>query len=101
MHNAIKLAAVCAALLPFAAFAGNKANPDAIELAPLPVPVQFKADIDKPIAFDASTTVAVDCLDAEGAEWLKRHFSEWYGKDAPKVASVDVAVDSLQRTEFG
>ena len=85
MHNAIKLAAVCAALLPFAAFAGNKANPDAIELAPLPVPVQFKADIDKPVAFDASTTVVVDCPDAEGAEWLKRHFSEWYGKDAPKV----------------
>ena len=73
MHNAIKLAAVCAALLPFAAFAGNKANPDAIELAPLPVPVEFKTDIDKPVAFDALTTVVVDCPDAEGAEWLKRH----------------------------
>ena len=87
MHNAIKLAVVCAALLPFAAFAGNKANPDAIELAPLPMPVEFKTDIDKPVAFDASTTVVVDCPDAEGAEWLKHHFSEWYGKDAPKVIS--------------
>lgn len=85
MHNAIKFAAVCAALLPFAAFAGNKANPDAIELAPLPMPVQFKADIDKPVDFDASTTVAVDCPDKGAAEWLSRHFADWYGADAPKV----------------
>lgn len=85
MHNAIKFAAVCTALLPFAAFAGNKANPDAIELAPLPMPVQFKADIDKPVDFDASTTVAVDCPDKGAAEWLSRHFADWYGADAPKV----------------
>ena len=85
MHNAIKIAAVCTALLPFAAFSGNKANPDAIELAPLPMPVQFKADIDKPVDFDASTTVAVDCPDKGATEWLSRHFADWYGADAPKV----------------
>ena len=29
--------------------AGNKANPDAIELSPLPMPVEFKSDIDSPV----------------------------------------------------
>ncbi|MBQ1569384.1 MAG: hypothetical protein IIZ70_05765, partial [Kiritimatiellae bacterium] len=61
------------------AFAGNKANPDAIELSPLPVPVAFKCDMDRPVAFDASTTVALECPGAEGAEWLASHFKEWYG----------------------
>ena len=31
----------------------NGANPDAIELAPLPVPVSFRSDMDDPVAFDA------------------------------------------------
>ena len=30
-----------------AVFAGNEANPDAIELAPLPLPVEFKSDMDR------------------------------------------------------
>ena len=29
--------------------AGNKANPDAIELVPLPKPVEFKSNIDSPV----------------------------------------------------
>ena len=40
------LAAVAAMLLaPGTAAAGNAANPDAIELAPLPLPVEFKSDV--------------------------------------------------------
>ena len=78
-----------------AVFAGNEANPDAIELAPLPMPVEFKSDMDSPVAFDASTTVVVDCPDAKGAEWLAAHFREWYGKDAPKVVSNVAGVEML------
>ena len=74
-----------------AVFAGNEANPDAIELAPLPMPVEFKSDMDSPVAFDASTTVALDCPDAKGAEWLAAHFREWYGKDAPKVVAANLS----------
>ena len=68
------------------AFAGNAANPDAVELAPLPMPVEFKCDMDGPVAFDASTTVVVDCPDVKGAEWLASHLKEWYGDQSPKVA---------------
>ena len=73
------------AVVAMSACAGNAANPDALELAPLPMPVEFKSDMDSPVAFDASTTVVVDCPDAAGAEWLASHFAEWYGKTAPKV----------------
>ena len=78
------LASIAIAL---SAFAGNEANPDALELAPLPMPVEFKSDMDKPVPFDASTTVTVQCPDKAAADWLSRHFAEWYGKDAPKVVA--------------
>ena len=71
--------------IALSALAGNEANPDAVELAPLPLPVEFKSDMDKPVPFDASTTVTVQCPDNDAAGWLSRHFAEWYGKDAPKV----------------
>ena len=51
-------------LVSFLAVAGNEANPDAVELAPLPVPVEFVRDMDKPVAFDATATVTVECPDA-------------------------------------
>ena len=68
-----------------ATFAGNEANPDAVELAPIPVPMEFSSDMDKPVAFDATATVTVTCPDVGAAAWLVRHFSDWYGKQAPKV----------------
>ncbi|MBQ1345759.1 MAG: hypothetical protein IIY62_05290 [Kiritimatiellae bacterium] len=51
----------CLALVAIAlsSLAGNEANPDALELAPLPLPVELQSDMDKPVAFDASTTVWV------------------------------------------
>ena len=73
--------------LALPASAGNAANPDALELAPLPMPVEFKSDMDKPVAFDASTTVVVDCPDEAAAGWLASHLKEWYGKSAPKAVS--------------
>ena len=73
--------------LVVSAVAGNEANPDAIELAPLPLPVEFKSDMDKPVAFDATTTVTVDCPEAGAVDWLARHFVEWYGPQAPKVVA--------------
>ena len=51
---------LAAAMVAVTAAAGNEANPDAIELAPLPMPVEFKSDMDIPVAFDSTTTVVVD-----------------------------------------
>ena len=59
--------------------AGNDANPDAIELVPLPQPVEFKSDIDRPVAFDETVRVTVDCPDESAAAWLDAHLKEWYG----------------------
>ena len=78
-------ASLASILLPLAASAGNAANPDALELAPLPMPVEFKSDMDRPVAFDASTTVVVDCPDEAAAGWLASHLKEWYGDQAPGV----------------
>ncbi len=85
MKNAIILAVL--SVTAVSVFAGNKTNPDAIELAPIPVPREFKSDIDNPVAFDSTVTLAVDCPDANGVKWLADHFIKWYGKDAPKVES--------------
>jgi len=73
--------------VPFVLFAGNAANPNACELSPIPLPLEFKSDMDRPLAFDASTTITLDCPDAVGAKWLADHFKAWYGKNAPKVVS--------------
>lgn len=67
--------------------AGNAANPNAIELAPIPLPAAFTADMDRPVAFDAATAVTVDCPDAAGVAWLNRHFAAWFGAAAPKAAA--------------
>ena len=73
--------------------AGNKANPDAIELSPLPMPVEFKSDIDSPVPFDAGTTVTVDCPDASAVAWLGSHFKEWYADQSPKAVAGSVSLE--------
>ena len=65
----------------------NSANPTAIELMPLPTPRAFESDMDSPVPFDATTTVAVDCPDAEAAPWLSRHFAKWFGDQVPRVVA--------------
>ena len=71
-----------------AAFAaGNAANPDAISLEPIPAPVEMKVDMDAPVAFDATTTVTLDCPDAAATKWLSDHLAAWYGAFAPKVVA--------------
>lgn len=67
--------------------AGNAANPDAIELEPMPRPVEISSDMDAPVPFDEKTTVTVDCPDAAATAWLASHFRDWYGAFAPKVAA--------------
>ena len=59
-----------AGLFALSAVAGNEANPDAIELAPLPLPVEFKSDMDKPVAFDASTTVVVRSVSPQSRQTM-------------------------------
>ena len=41
--------AVAAAAALNSAIAGNDLNPDSLELLPLPAPVEFKSDIDRPV----------------------------------------------------
>jgi len=65
--------------------AGNVANPDAVEVAPIPFPVEFTQDVDRPVAFDASTQVTLECADVAGRDWLRCHFAAWFGESAPKV----------------
>lgn len=67
--------------------AGNAANPDAIELEPMPRPVEMSSDMDAPVPFDEKTTVTVDCPDAAATAWLASHLRVWYGAFAPKVAA--------------
>ncbi len=82
----IGLMLTAVAAFSMTAFAGNTANPDAIELVPIPAPVAFKSNIDAPVPFDAATKVVVECADPEGVAWLNRRFKEWYGAHAPTCA---------------
>ena len=68
-------------------FAGNAANPNACELSPIPLPVEFKSDMDRPLDFGQKTVVTVECPDASAATWLGDHLAAWYGAHAPKVVS--------------
>jgi len=70
-------------IVVMAAAAGNAVNPDAVEISPIPVPVEFTSDMDKPVAFDAQAAVTLECADAAGVEWLNRHWVEWFGKLSP------------------
>ncbi len=62
-------------------------NEDVVNLQPLPMPAVFECDMDRPVAFDAGTSVTLDCPDPAAAPWLSRHFAEWFGACAPQVAS--------------
>ena len=79
--------ALTVAMFATAVFAGNAANPDAIELEPMPRPLEFVSDMDAPVPFDEKTTVTVECPDAAAAKWLNDHFAAWYGAFAPKAAA--------------
>ena len=65
----------------------NAANPDAVELAPLPAPADFESDMDRPVPFDAGTTVRLDCPDPAAEPWLARHFADWFGAQSPRVVA--------------
>ena len=70
-----------------ALFAGNAANPNACELSPIPLPVEFKSDMDRPLDFGPKTVVTVECPDGAGVKWLGDHLAAWYGAHAPKVVA--------------
>ena len=69
----------------------SEMNPDAIDLAPLPMPREFACDMDAPVPFDAATAVSVDCPDAEAVPWLRAHFAQWFGAHAPKVGAANLS----------
>ncbi len=62
-------------------------NPDALGLAPIPAPSVFRSDMDRPVPFDAATTVLLDCPDPAAAPWLAAHFADWFGAQAPRVVA--------------
>ncbi|MBP5321143.1 MAG: hypothetical protein J6334_09145, partial [Kiritimatiellae bacterium] len=39
------------------------------------------------VAFDDTITATVDCPDPAAAEWVKDHFTGWYGAHAPRVSA--------------
>ena len=90
-----------AGLIALSAIAGNEANPDAVELEPLPVPVDFVRDMDKPVAFDATATVTVECPDGGAVAWLTRHFTDWYGSQSPKVKAAGGGADGARALPEG
>ena len=69
MMKLVAGAAMVAAMAGGVFAAGNAANPDALALEPIPVPVEAKIDMDAPVAFDAATTVTLDCPDGAAAAW--------------------------------
>lgn len=87
MKSHVVVLVFAVALSSSVAMAGNAANPDAIELEPMPRPVEMSSDMDAPVPFDEKTTVTVDCPDAAATAWLASHFRDWYGAFAPKVAA--------------
>ena len=68
-------------------FAGNAANPNACELSPIPLPLEFKSDMDRPLDFSPKTVVTVECPEASAVTWLGDHLAAWYGAHAPKVVA--------------
>jgi len=44
------------------------------------------------VPFDAATTVTVECPDPAAEKWLKSHFKEWFGKNAPEVKAGSVGL---------
>ena len=87
MKSHVVVLVFAVALSSSVVWAGNAANPDAIELEPMPRPVEMSSDMDAPVPFDATTTVTVDCPDASAAAWLAAHFRDWYGAFAPKAVA--------------
>ena len=82
-----------AVLLPCRA--GNVANPDAVELKPLPVPVAFESDMDHPIRFDASLRIRLSVADSgarkASADWLARRLADWFPASVPTVETAEDA----------
>ena len=74
-------------LVPGLAMAGNSVNRETVDLSPIPMPVEYACDMDRPVAFDASAKVVVECPDAAAVQWLDAHFAEWYAGAAPKAVA--------------
>ena len=53
---------------------------------------KFSCDNKVYVPLDASTSVTVECPDPAAAKWLKDHFGEWFGKNAPDVKAGSVAL---------
>ena len=78
----IASASICVvtAFLAISLTAGNKVNPDALELTPVPSPIEMQSDIDAPVDFNAATAILVDCPDKLASQWLERHLAHNRGR---------------------
>ena len=69
------------------AVAGNAVNRETVELTPIPMPAAFAGDMDRPVAFDATATVTVDCPDSAAVPWLNAHLADWFAGAAPRAVA--------------
>lgn len=69
------------------ASARNAVNPATVDLCPIPRPVEFTCDMDRPVAFDATAKVVVECPDAAAAGWLDAHLAAWFAESAPRAVA--------------
>ena len=69
------------------ASAENAVNRETVDLCPIPKPVEFRSDMDRPVAFDATAKVVVECPDAAAVRWLDAHLADWYAGAAPRAVA--------------
>ena len=67
--------------------AGNGVNRATVDLSPIPMPVEYSCDMDRPVAFDATAKVVVECPDPAAAGWLDAHLAAWFPESAPRAVA--------------
>ena len=82
-----KLIMILFAGLTASVIAGNAVNKQTVDFSPIPKPVEFASDMDRPVKVDATTTVTLECSDKEALKWLSTHFAEWYAVSVPRVVA--------------
>ena len=75
---------------------GNAAT---VDLVPIPRPVKFKGDMNRPVEFDATAKVVVECPDAAAAGWLDAHFAAWFAESAPRAVAGETGLDLREGDE--
>ena len=65
-------------------------------ICPTPVKAELSATVYHPLS-----KVEVACPDKDAAEWVEKHFEEWYGEFAPKVVKTKFKAGQMGKEEYG